>query len=82
MSKVHLDTIGFTTLVAKQDIDWSFFRVMVCSNGERTGKVMFGYPGDGKMKFGFIRRADLAEVLLDEVTERRWVKQMPLIKTA
>jgi putative NADH-flavin reductase len=83
LSTCHRDVLGYTAVVAaEEDIDWSWFRIMIVGDGERTGNVLFGYPGDGKMSFGFIRRADLAEAMLDEVTERKWVKQMPMIKTA
>jgi putative NADH-flavin reductase len=83
MRTIYRDVRGYTAVVAKEeDIEWSWFRVMIVNSRPGTGKALFGYAGDGKMSFGFIRREDLAEAMLDEITERQWVKQMPMIRTA
>jgi len=80
---VYRDVVSYSTLVANEkDIEWSWFRLMLINDKPKTGKVVDGYSGDGKLSFGFIRREDLAELMLDEITERRWVHQMPIIHTA
>ena len=80
---VYRDVVSYSTLVAdEKDIEWSWFRLMLVNDKPKTGKVVHGYSGDGHLSFGFIRRDDLAELMLDEITERRWVRQMPIIRTA
>lgn len=68
------------TVANEKDIEWSWIRVNHLSNKPRTGKVAFGFLGDGKTGLGGIRRADLADVLIDEVTERKWVHEMPVAR--
>jgi hypothetical protein len=83
LPNIYRDGVGYNNVVAKEkDIEWSFFRVMLANSKPKTGKVQLGYAGDGKMSFGFIRREDLAQVMLDEITERQWIKQMPYIRTS
>ena len=83
MPNIFRDGVGYTNVVATQkDIEWSFFRVMLANSKPKTGKVQLGYAGDGKLSFGFTRREDLAQVMLDEITERQWIKQMPYIRTS
>ena len=80
---VYRDVVSYSTLVAEEkDIEWSWFRLMLVNDKPKTGKFVHGYSGDGHLSFGFIRRDDLAELMLDEITERRWVRQMPIIRTA
>jgi hypothetical protein len=83
MPTIYRDVRGYTSVVANEkDIEWSWFRIMVANSRPKTGKVRLGYAGEKKLSFGFIRREDLAEVMLDELTERRWIREMPYIRTA
>jgi hypothetical protein len=83
MPSIYRDVRGYTSVVANEkDIEWSWFRIMVANNKPQTGKVILGYAGEKKLSFGFTRREDLAEVMLDELTERRWIREMPYIRTA
>jgi hypothetical protein len=80
--KVYRDVRGYSAVVhAEQNIEWSWFRVMYITNKPKSKKVLCGYMSDGKMSFGAVRREDLASTMLDEVTERRWVKEMPVIRS-
>jgi nucleoside-diphosphate-sugar epimerase len=83
LPKVYRDVRGYSAVVlhAEQVIEWSWFRVMYITNKPKTKKVLCGYMSDGKMSFGAVRREDLASTMLDEVTERRWVKEMPVIRS-
>jgi len=83
MPWVYRDVVSYSTLVANEkDIEWSWFRLILVNDKPKTGKIVQGYSGDGNLSFGFIRREDLAEIMLDEITERRWIRQMPIIHTA
>jgi hypothetical protein len=70
------------TIANDKDIEWSWFRVIYLSDKPKTGKVVFGFVGDGKTSLGGIRRADLAEALVNEVTDRKWIHQMPVARTS
>ena len=81
-SNVYHDVVGCTSIVAEeQTVQWSWLRIMSANNKQRTKKVLFGYLSDGRMTFGAIRRADLADVMLDELIEDKWVGQMPIIRS-
>jgi hypothetical protein len=83
MPSIYRDLRGYTSVIANEkDIEWSWFRIMVANSKPKTGKDTLGYAGEKKLSFGFIRREDLAEVMLDELTERRWIREMPYIRTA
>jgi hypothetical protein len=82
LPNVYRDVVAYSGYVAQEtEIEWSWFRLMWVNDKPKTGKVLCGYDGDGRMSFGGIRRGDLAEVMLDEITERKWVKQMPILRT-
>jgi putative NADH-flavin reductase len=70
------------TIANEKDVEWTLFRVNHLKDKPKTGKVAFGFVGDGKTTLGGIHRADLAEVLVNEVTDRKWIHQMPIARTA
>jgi putative NADH-flavin reductase len=81
--KAYRDVVKFTNLVVEErDIEWSWFRIALANSKPKTGKVRYGYPGNANFTFGAIRREDLADVMLDELTDRKYVHQMPMIRTA
>lgn len=82
LPKVYRDVVSYSGVVAREtEIEWSWFRLMWVNNKPKTGKTLAGYEGDGKLSFGGIRREDLAETMLDELTERKWIRQMPILRT-
>lgn len=82
-SNLYYEVRDYSDTIAKEkDIEWSWIRVNHLMDKPKTGKVEFGFVADGKTSLGGIRRADLADVLIDEVTERKWIHQMPIARTA
>jgi hypothetical protein len=82
LGRVWCDVVGYSSYVhGEKEIQWSWFRIMWANSKPKTGKVLFGYQSDGKIKFGSVRRGDLADAMLDEVAEKRWVGEMPLIRS-
>jgi hypothetical protein len=82
-SNLYHEVRAYSATVANdKDIEWSWFRVIYLSDKPKTGKVVFGFVGDGKISLGGTRRADLAEVLVNEVTDRKWIHQMPVARTS
>jgi hypothetical protein len=82
-SNLYHEVRAYSATVANdKDIEWSWFRVVHLSNKPKTGKVVFGFMGDGKTSLGGIRRADLAETMVNELTDRKWIHQMPIVGTS
>jgi putative NADH-flavin reductase len=60
-----------------EGIDWTIARVGRLTRGE-GGKVSAGYIGKGSSIL-FLARKDLARWYLDELEQRKWVHQLPVV---
>jgi putative NADH-flavin reductase len=74
------DKEGMEALVRASDVDWTIVRPPALSNGPRTDAYRTGTD----LKIGItskISRADLADFLLREAANGRFLRQMPRIAT-
>ena len=63
------------------DLEWTVGRISILkSAAEPTGKVNVGYVGDGKGSI-FSQRADWAQFVLVEISEKKWIRKMPFISS-
>lgn len=72
---------GFSPLVAqlpKDDLGWTIYRVPILRNGEAR-EVVAGYVGDVGVT---IERKALAEWLLQEMEQNKWVGKCPAVANA
>ncbi|KAF8656379.1 hypothetical protein AX16_002566 [Volvariella volvacea WC 439] len=72
--------IGETVRNHGSDIDWTIVRVPFLTNAETTD-VIAGYVGDGRTNICLSRKG-FAAFVLDEVRDRQWIKQAPLVCSA
>jgi hypothetical protein len=72
------DIIGTAEAVRNSDLDWTIVRLSLLNNGPLTGKVKTGYMGRGEVGTG-ISRADIADFILRQVNDTRFLRQAPLI---
>lgn len=76
---VYEDMAGAVDVVRASDVDWTIVRVPMLTDGPRSGRVAAAYVGKGTgMR---ISRADLAAFLLEQVEDRRFVRQAPAISS-
>lgn len=66
-----------TTLPAEDGIKWTLFRVGGLTNGEMrpVNATFLGSGSDGM----WISRASVAEWVMDEAIQEKWVREMPYI---
>lgn len=66
-------------LIAECPLDWTMIRLPQLSNQQPKGKVIVGYMGDGKVNNFFLSRGDLAAFLLQELNDKTYQHQAPII---
>jgi putative NADH-flavin reductase len=64
--------------VRKSDLDWTIVRLSMLNNGRRSGKVKAGHMGRGEVGTR-ISRADIADFMLKQVQDKKYLRQAPLI---
>ncbi|MFB0563359.1 MAG: NAD(P)-dependent oxidoreductase [Candidatus Lokiarchaeia archaeon] len=72
------EIISVAEAVRMSDLDWTIVRVSMLNNKPRSGKVRVGYLGKGDVGLR-ISRADLAEFMLKQVKDTRYLRQAPVI---
>lgn len=71
------DSAANVKVIQASDLDWTVVRFPRLMDGEHTGKYRVGFVS--KESGSQISRADGADFVLKELTERKWVKKLPLV---
>ena len=71
------DSFANVDVIKASDLDWTVMRFPRLMDGPRTGRYRVGYiDKESSVRFS---RADAAEFILKELTEKKWVKKAPLV---
>ena len=74
---VVLDSAANVKVIQESDLDWTVIRFPRLMDGDRTGKYHVGYVSkDSSTQFS---RADAADFVLKELTEKKWLRKLPLV---
>ena len=74
---VVLDSAANVKIIQESDLDWTVIRFPRLMDGDRTGKYRVGYVSkDSSTQFS---RADAADFVLKELTEKKWLRKLPLV---
>jgi len=74
---VVLDSAANVKLIQSSDLDWTIVRFPRLMDGAHTGKYRVGYVGkESSTQFS---RADGADFVLKELTEKKWLRKLPLV---
>src|SRR5690606_25957847 len=77
MPKPYKEIVAVGKLTKSSGLDWTIIRFLAPVDGEPTGKVNVTF---GDKKIGFkITRADIAAFALKELTQKEYVRSMPII---
>lgn len=80
LMKVSYDNIVLAgKYITASGLDWTVVRLPMLSDKPSNGKVNAGYIGEGTIKLFSLSREDLAEFLLKQVEDQKWLKQSPAI---
>jgi hypothetical protein len=71
------DSAANVNVIQNSDLDWTVVRYPRLMDGEHTGKYRFGYVS--KDSSTHLSRADAAASVLKELTEKKWLKKLPLV---
>lgn len=74
---VLLDSTENVKVIQASDLEWTVVRFPRLTDGVRTGNYRVGYVGNDSGTQ--ISRADGADFILKELTEKRWVRKAPLV---
>ncbi|MBH0778172.1 NAD(P)-dependent oxidoreductase [Nocardia bovistercoris] len=77
LRKAYDDHVRQETLVRAADLDWTIVRPSAFTDGPRTGAYRRDIPGDATGLTLRIARADIAEFLLDQLTDTANVLRTP-----
>jgi len=71
------DSAEGVRLIQSSGLDWTIVRFPRLMNGLHTGKYRVGYVS--KASSTQFSRADAADFLLKELTEKKWLRKLPLV---
>ncbi len=65
-------------MIRASGLDWTLARVLLLNDKPKTGNVRAGYPGRDKLGSN-VSRADLADFMLKQVKDTKYIRQAPVI---
>ncbi len=74
---VVMDSAANVKVIQESELDWTIVRFPRLMDGEHTGKYRVGFVS--KESGAQISRADGADFVLKELTEQKWLKELPLV---
>jgi putative NADH-flavin reductase len=74
---VVLDSAANVRVIENSDLDWTVIRFPRLMDSDLTGKYCFGYVNHESSTQ--LSRADGAAAILKELTEKRWLRKLPLV---
>jgi putative NADH-flavin reductase len=78
MHAAYEEIVSVAETVRKSELDWTIVRLTTLNNNAKSGKVRVGYLGRGEVG-SRISRADLAEFMLKQVKDTKYLRQAPVI---
>ena len=78
MHAAYEEIVSVADTVRKSDLDWTIVRLTTLNNNPKSGKVRVDYLGKGEVGLR-ISRADLAEFMLKQVQDTKYLRQAPVI---
>jgi putative NADH-flavin reductase len=78
MHDAYEEIVSVAETVRNSDLDWTIVRLTMLNNNPKSGKIKAGYVGKGEVGTR-ISRADLADFLLRQVQDKKYLRQAPAI---
>jgi putative NADH-flavin reductase len=75
--EIVMDSAENVHVIQVSDLDWTVVRFPRLMDGEHTGKYRVGFVS--KTSSTQISRADAADFVLQELTEQKWLRKLPLV---
>jgi len=78
MHAAYEDIVSVAETVRNSDLAWTIVRLNLLNNKPKSGKVKVGYVGSGELET-WISRADIADFMLNQIQDTKYVQQAPAI---
>jgi len=78
MRGAYDEIIGVADVVRASGEDWTLVRLAMLDDKAKSGKIRVGYPGNKEVG-SMISRADVADFMLKQVKDTRYLRQAPAI---
>jgi len=78
MHAVYEEIVSVAETVRASDLDWTIVRLTMLNDKPKSGKVRVGYLGKGEVGT-WISRADIADFMLKQVEDTKYLRQAPAI---
>ncbi len=79
LKDTYKDIVETGEQIAESQLDWTIVRLPMLSNNVSKGKLNIGYTGDGKVKLFSLTRTDLADFLIQQLDDKTYLRQAPVI---
>ncbi len=77
LRRAYADHVSQEDYVRESDLDWIIVRPGGFIDGNRTGVYRHGFPGTDRTIKGRISRADVADFMLRQLTDRTYLRETP-----
>jgi putative NADH-flavin reductase len=77
LRQAYADHVSQEDLVKESRLDWTIVRPAGFADGDRTGVYRHGFPGTDTTIKGKISRADVADFMLKQLTDRTYLHETP-----
>jgi putative NADH-flavin reductase len=78
MHAAYEEIVRVSETVRASDLDWTIVRLPMLNNNPKSGKVKVGYLGRKEVGT-WISRADVADFILKQVQDTKYLRQAPVI---
>jgi putative NADH-flavin reductase len=77
LRQAYADHVRQEDIVKQSHLDWTIIRPGAFTDGKRTGKYRYGFPGTDKTIKLKISRADVADYMLKQLTDDTYLYKTP-----
>ena len=77
LRRAYADHVSQEDHVKESRLDWTIVRPGAFTDGNRTGVYRHGFPSTDKTIKGKISRADVADFMLKQLTDRTYLRETP-----
>jgi len=77
LRRAYADHVSQENYVKESRLDWTIVRPGAFTDGNRTGVYRHGFPGTDKTIKGKVSRADVADFMLKQLTDRTYLHETP-----
>lgn len=75
----YWDIVETSNIIRQSNLDWTIVRLPLLTNKTQKNKIRAGFIGKESINLFFLNRSDLADFLLEQLTDKTFIKKAPAI---